>query len=146
MTLTVIDEETRLDSEPLGCAMGPRAPDRPLVAIVDDDASMREAMKFVLQTDGLRTITFDTAAAFLDHLPHFPPACIVLDIRMPGMSGLDLFRRLVSGPAVPPVILVSAHLDDVIERDALAAGVVACICKPFTDEALLRAVRAALRR
>jgi len=116
------------------------------VSIVDDDASMRDAMSFVLQADGFRTITFDSAAAFLDGVALPTLACIVLDIRMPGMTGLDLFRQLAAAPGGPPVILVSAHLDEAIEQHALSAGVMACIRKPFTDEALLDAVHAALRR
>ena len=87
------------------------------------------------------------AASVLVHVKSLPTlACIVLDIRMPGMTGLDLFRQLAAAPGGPPVILVSAHLDEAIEQHALSAGVMACIRKPFTDEALLDAVHAALRR
>jgi two-component system response regulator FixJ len=107
---------------------------------------MRNAMSFVLQAAGLRIITFDSAAAFLEGAVLRTLACIVLDLRMPGMTGLDLLQKLAGEPAVPPVILVSAHLDETIEKNARDAGVAACIRKPFTDEALMHAVHIALRR
>ena len=134
-----------LNIQPLSDGAG-RITAGPLVSIVDDDASMREAMSFVLQADGLRTIAFDSAAAFLESAVLHTLACIVLDLRMPGVTGLELVHRLAGEPSVPPVVLVSAHLDETIEKNARDAGVVACIRKPFTDEALLQAVHVALRR
>jgi two-component system, LuxR family, response regulator FixJ len=107
---------------------------------------MREAMRFVLQANGLRAITFDSADAFLSGAALETLACIILDLRMPGLDGLDLLHRLADIPDRPPVILVSAHLDGTIERAARLAGVAACIRKPFSDEALMRAVRLSVRR
>jgi FixJ family two-component response regulator len=118
----------------------------PLVSIVDDDVSMREAISLVLRCDGLRIETFDSAEAFLETAREPAPACIIVDIRLPGVSGLELQRRLARLPAAPPVIVVSAHLDDNIEKQALAAGAVAVLRKPFTEEALVQTVRRALQR
>jgi FixJ family two-component response regulator len=137
--------EEPLKTVPVSDRPGPITRHR-LVSIVDDDASMRDAMSFVLQSAGLRTLSFDSAHAFLRDAALTASACVVLDIRMPGINGLDLFRRLTGLPGAPPVILVSAHIDDALEVTALRAGAVACIRKPFTDEVLLQAVHAALRR
>jgi FixJ family two-component response regulator len=118
----------------------------PLVSIVDDDVSMREAISLVLRCDGLRVETFDSAEAFLKTAWQPACACIILDVRLPGASGLELQRRLARRPAAPPVIVVSAHLDEDVEKQALAAGAIAVLHKPFTEEALVRAVRRALQR
>lgn len=118
----------------------------PLVSIVDDDGSMREAISLVLRCDGLRVETFDSAEAFLKTACEPACACIILDVRLPGVSGLELQRRLARRRAAPPVIVVSAHLDEDVEKQALAAGAMAVLHKPFTEEALVQTVRRALQR
>lgn len=118
----------------------------PLVSIVDDDVSMREAISLVLRCDGLRVETFDSAEAFLKTARDPACACIILDVRLPGASGLELQRLLARRRAAPPVIVVSAHLDEDVEKQALAAGAIAVLHKPFTEEALVQTVRRALQR
>jgi CheY-like chemotaxis protein len=81
----------------------------PLMSVVDDDLSMREAISWVLRSNGWRTETFASAAAFLEAGTDPKPDCIVLDVRMPGMSGLELQRKLAEMAGTPPVIVVSAH-------------------------------------
>ena len=114
------------------------------MSVVDDDHSMREAISWVLRSNGWRTETYDSAAAFLDSGIDRRPDCIVLDVRMPGMSGVELQRKLAELPGAPPVIVVSAHLTERVEQQMLSAGAIACLRKPFTEETLVQAVRRAL--
>jgi FixJ family two-component response regulator len=118
----------------------------PLMSVVDDDLSMREAISWVLRANGWRTETYDSATAFLEGGTDPRPDCIVLDVRMPGMSGVELQRKLRELPGTPPVIVVSGHLTERLEKQMLSAGAVACLRKPFTEETLLQAVRQALER
>ena len=118
----------------------------PLMSVVDDDPSMREAISWVLRSNGWRTETFASAAAFLEADTDRRPACIVLDVRMPGMSGVELQRRLAETAGTPPIIVVSAHLTERLEQQILNSGAIACLRKPFTEDALLEAVRRALER
>ena len=116
----------------------------PLLSVVDDDVSMREAIGWVLRSNGWRTKTFASATAFLEAGTDPRPDCIVLDVRMPGMNGLELQRRLAEMAGTPPIIVVSAHLTERLEKQMLSAGAIACLRKPFTEETLLQAVRRAL--
>jgi FixJ family two-component response regulator len=116
------------------------------MSVVDDDLSMREAISWVLRSNGWRTETFDSAEAFLDRGTDPRPDCIILDVRMPGMSGVELQRTLAELPGAPTVIIVSAHLTERLEQQILSAGAFACLRKPCTEEALLQAVRRALER
>ena len=116
------------------------------MSVVDDDPSMREAIGWVLRSNGWQTETFASAAAFLEAAADRRPACIVLDLRMPGMSGLELQRRLGDMAGTPPIIVVSAHLTERLEKQLLSAGAIACLRKPFTEETLVQAVRRALER
>jgi FixJ family two-component response regulator len=118
----------------------------PLVAIVDDDVSMRAAISFVLQLHGLRTQSFASAEAFLDSATDRETACIVLDVRLPGIDGLELQHRLSRVPDSPPVIVISAHADDRAKAQALGAGAVAFLPKPFTEDQLVHTIDAALHR
>ena len=116
----------------------------PLMSVVDDDPSMREAISWVLRSNGWQTETFASAAAVLEAGADRRPACIVLDLRMPGMSGLELQRQLADMAGTPPIIVVSAHLTERLEKQILSAGAIACLRKPFTEETFLEAVRRAL--
>ena len=118
----------------------------PLLSVVDDDVSMREAIGWVLRSNGWRTETFASATAFLEAGTNPRPDCIILDVRMPGMNGLDLQRKLGEMAGTPPIIVVSAHLTERLEKQMLSAGAIACLRKPFTEETLLQAVRRALRQ
>lgn len=120
--------------------------DVPLMSVIDDDPSMREAISWVLRSNGWRTEAFVSAAAFLEAGTDRTPACIIMDLWMPGMSGLELLRRLADMPGTPPIIVVSAHLTERLEKQILSAGAIVCLRKPFTEETLVHAVHRALER
>ena|SRR5437660_3557045 len=114
------------------------------VAVIDDDDSVRKALGRLLRSAGLNVQTFPSAEEFLAAAPS-PVDCLVLDVRLPGLSGLELQRRLaVDGPHIP-VVFVTAYQDEQTRGEA-AAGAVAVLLKPFEDEALLCAVSRAITR
>ncbi len=118
-----------------------------LISVVDDDDSVRESLRGFMRSVGFRVRAFASAEEFLhsDHLPQTD--CLILDVRMPGMSGLELQRRLVASGSTIPVVFITAHgSDEGGPPRALRAGAVAYLIKPFSEEALLNAVTAALRR
>jgi FixJ family two-component response regulator len=115
-----------------------------LVAIVDDDDSMRGALHGLLKAVGLPAISFASAEEFLDSGKQHQTACLIADIRMPGISGLDLQARLNSERCRIPTIFITAHGDAKMRLQALREGAVEFLSKPFDDEALLESVRAAL--
>lgn len=114
--------------------------------MVDDDAGVRSALQFLLETDGQRVRTFPSAAAFLQH--GFAPdvACLVLDHRMPGLTGLELAREVRQRGLEAPVILILGTPDAGLRRRALAAGIASVLEKPLDGDMLLPAVRACLAR
>jgi|SRR5829696_3169887 len=116
-----------------------------LVSVVDDDESVRESLPDLLRQFGFAALTFSSAEAFLDS--HFVgrTRCLVLDVAMPGMSGLDLQEELVRRHQHIPIVFITATEDQTIRPRVLAQGAVACLSKPFTDTALLYALNAALR-
>ena len=115
-----------------------------LVAIVDDDDSMRGALHGLLKAVGLPAVAFASAEEFLNSGQQHQTACLIADIRMPGMSGLDLQARLNSDRCKIPTIFITAHGDAKMRLQALREGAVEFLSKPFDDEALLESVRAAL--
>ena len=115
-----------------------------LVSVVDDDESLRRSVKNLLTSVGFRVETFASAEAFLQSAHRADTRCVVLDLRMPGMSGLDLLMHLVANDSPVPVVILTAHSDDEARRRTLQAGAVAFLGKPFHGEALLGAVRRAL--
>jgi FixJ family two-component response regulator len=115
-----------------------------LVCIVDDDASLRRSLRNLLSSVGFPVQTFDSAEAFLDARPEDSVGCVVLDVRMAGMSGLDLLKHLVASGSRIPVIMLTAHADEDTRRRSLEAGAVAFLEKPVRSAALLDAVRTAL--
>ena len=117
-----------------------------LVSIVDDDDSLRRSLRNLLMSVGFRVETFATAEDFLHSAHRGDTACLVLDLRMPGMSGLDLLLHLAATGRRIPAIILTAHSDDETRRRTLQAGAVAFLGKPFQGEALLGAVREALER
>jgi FixJ family two-component response regulator len=120
------------------------AADRPLISIIDDDNSMREAVSSLIQSVGMRVESFASSEEFVqcDHIDEI--ACLILDVKMPGMSGLELQRYLTSAHRKLPIIFVTGHGDDIMRKQALNAGAVEFLYKPFSDESLLSAVNAAL--
>ncbi len=115
-----------------------------LVAIVDDDDSMRSALQGLLQSAEFPAQSFSSAEEFLNSGQHHQIACLIADIRMPGMSGLELQARLNAERRRIPIIFITAHGDEKMRMQALRAGAVEFMAKPFNDEALLESVRAAL--
>jgi FixJ family two-component response regulator len=120
--------------------------DMRLVSIVDDDESLRRSVGNLLTSVGFRVKTFASAEAFLQSAHRGNTGCMVLDLRMPGMTGLDLLVHLAAIGSRIPAIILTAHSDDEARRRALQAGAVAFLGKPFRGEALLGAVRSALEQ
>jgi FixJ family two-component response regulator len=118
----------------------------PTVFVVDDDPSVRTAVKRLLASVGLQCETFSTAAEFLIRCEHGVSGCLVLDVRMPGASGLDLQRILNQAETDLPVIFVTAHADVPLTVRAMKAGALEVLTKPFDDQALLDAVYQALEQ
>jgi FixJ family two-component response regulator len=115
-----------------------------LVAIVDDDESVRNALEGLMKAVGLPAQAFASAEEFLSSGQQHSTACLIADIRMPGMSGLDLQARLNSDRCKIPMIFITAHGDTNMRMQALRAGAVEFLAKPFNDDVLLEHVRAAL--
>jgi len=115
-----------------------------VICIVDDDASLRRSLSNLLMSVGFRVETFASAEAFLESVRRDSIGCLVLDVRMDGMSGVELLRRLAITGAAIPAIMLTAHSDDETRRRSLEAGAVAFLEKPVRSDALLAAVRAAL--
>ena len=124
------------------CPMAKR--EERLICIVDDDASLRRSLANLLMSVGFRVTTFESAEAFLTAAERHRIGCIVLDVRMAGMSGLELLRHLAGSGTRMPAVMLTAHGDDETRRRALEAGAVAFLEKPVRTEALLDAVRTAL--
>jgi FixJ family two-component response regulator len=119
-------------------------PNKPLIAIVDDDASVREAMMSLMRALGFLVETFPCAEDFLQSDSLQRTACLIADVRMPGMSGLELYRRLVASGKPIPTVLITAHSDDGVRARALKAGIICYLTKPFREDDLLGCIRSAL--
>ena len=119
-------------------------PTGPVVSIVDDDASLRRSLKNLLTSVGFRVQTFESAEIFLESDLRRSTGCLVLDVRMPGMGGLECLRRLVADGSRIPVIILTAHGDDDTRQRSIEAGAAAFLEKPVRSPALLAAVRNAL--
>jgi FixJ family two-component response regulator len=120
-------------------------PEKPLVAIVDDDESHRRATQSLLKAAGYSTVAFDHAESFLGSADRASVACLVTDMRMPGMSGLELYRALVASGEAIAAVLVTAYADDATRQQALEAGITCCLGKPFAADDLLACIQRALR-
>lgn len=117
---------------------------RRTILVIDDDPAMRDSLAFLLDVNGFSVTTHETAADFLDHFGRSNVDCVVSDIRMPGMTGLDLVRKLKADAVACPVILMTGHGDVALAVEAMKAGAIDFIEKPFEDEVLLHAIRDAL--
>jgi FixJ family two-component response regulator len=118
----------------------------PTVFIVDDDADVRAAIELLMQSVGLPAESFASATEYLEQFDPQRPGCLVLDIRMPRMSGLELQERLTAGPLHPPIIIITGHGDIPMAVAAVQAGAVDFIEKPFRDQLLLDAIHRAITR
>ena len=117
-----------------------------LVAIVDDDESVQRALQDLIESDGLSALCFGSAEQFLDSEARHQAVCLIVDIRMPGMSGLELHAKLKAESCQLPVIFITAHGEAEMRTVAMGDGAVEFLTKPFNDAVLLEAVHAALER
>jgi two-component system response regulator FixJ len=120
--------------------------DESCIHIVDDDDAMRESLAFLLETAGLNVRAYESSASFLAGLPFEQPACLVTDVRMPDMTGIDLLRRLKDAGHLFPIIIITGHGDVSLAVEAMKLGAADFIEKPFDDEVLLTAIRSAQER
>jgi len=118
----------------------------PTVFVIDDDPSVRSSLKFLVSTIGLHVETFDSAEAALRKIPTDAPSCLVLDVRLRGLSGLDLQAQLAARNCHVPIVFITGHGDVPMTVRAMKAGAVEFLTKPFRDQDLLDAVRVALER
>jgi FixJ family two-component response regulator len=121
-------------------------PRNPLISIVDDDDALRSSLENLIRSVGWREQGFSSAEAFLRSNHVHETACLILDVRMPGMSGLELQRQMVAANSRVPIIFITAHEDDDRRKEALGAGAVAFLYKPFYEQELLNAIDAGLAR
>jgi len=121
-------------------------PGVPIVFIVDDDLSMRSALRNLIQSVGFRVEVFSSAQEFLGHKRAMTPACLVLDVRLKGMSGLELQRELAAANDPIPVIFITGHGDIPMTVRAMKAGAIEFLPKPFRDQDLLDAIHQAIQR
>jgi FixJ family two-component response regulator len=117
-----------------------------LVAIVDDDESVQRALQDLIESDGLSALCFGSAEQFLDSEARNKAACLIADIRMPGLSGLELQAKLKAERCRIPVVFITAHGDAEMRVHAMREGAVQFLSKPFDDTVLLEIVHAALKR
>lgn len=117
----------------------------PVISIVDDDESVRQSLTSLLRSVGFRVRAFASAEEFLKSGQPDATGCLLLDVRMPGMSGLELQRHLAAADVRVPIVFLTAQGDREVRARALRAGAVAFLVKPFSEKALLDAIQAALR-
>jgi FixJ family two-component response regulator len=118
----------------------------PIVIIVDDDLSVRRSTERLIRSAGLNVQTFASAREFLDHPRPGGPACLVLDVRMPGLSGMDLQRELIQSGIQIPIIFMTGHGDIPMSVRAMKAGAVEFLTKPFRQDVMLHAITQAIER
>ena len=118
----------------------------PTVFVVDDDVSVRESLELLIRCEGMHPETFASAREFLERPRVLTPSCLVLDVSLPELSGLDLQKLLVADGAVMPIIFITGYANVPITVQAMKAGAVEFLTKPFPDEELLQAIRGAIAR
>jgi FixJ family two-component response regulator len=117
-----------------------------VISIVDDDAEMREALTALIRSLGFTAVAFARAQDFLQSTAPSSSSCLISDMKMPSMSGIELHRQLVRAGYMIPTILITAFPDDQTRADALKSGVICYLPKPFAEERLMSCIRAALSR
>ena len=118
----------------------------PVVYVIDDDDAVRQSLEFLLRTAGFTVRSFETAKAFLEIMPQLHSGCIITDVRMPGISGIDLLRRVKELGVDIPVIMITGHGDISLAVEAMKIGATDFLEKPFDDDQLLAALRSTLSR
>ncbi len=121
-------------------------PATPIVFVVDDDVSVRESLQLLIQCEGWYPETFASAQEFLDRPRSLVPSCLVLDVSLPGLNGLDLQKHVAVARPDMPIIFITGHGDVPTTVRAMKAGAVEFLTKPFSDDALLNAIRQAIER
>jgi FixJ family two-component response regulator len=138
-TATVLSEYRRLDESETLAKNNP-------ISIVDDDESVREAMAGLMKSHGYRVETFDSGASFLSSDHRSRTDCLIADVQMPGMTGLELHSQLVAAGEPIPTILITAHPDNRVRARALKAGVLCYLAKPFSEDDLIGCIRTAIEQ
>ena len=118
----------------------------PIVFVVDDDVSVRESLELLIQNEGWQVKTFASAQEFLDHPRTALPSCLILDVSLPGLNGLELQQRVAAQRNDMPIIFITGHGDIPMTVRAMKAGAIEFLTKPFSDEVLLNAIQQALQR
>jgi two-component system, LuxR family, response regulator FixJ len=121
-------------------------PDSAVVHVIDDDEAVRQSLAFLLRANAIEVQTYDSGTVFLRALPHLTSGCVITDVRMPEISGIELLRRLKELNIFLPVIVITGHGDVPLAVEAMKFGAADFLEKPFDDEILLAAVRSALSR
>ena len=121
-------------------------PDKAVVHVIDDDEALRDSVAFLLGAAHMQVRTYESAMAFLEALRNAEPGCIVTDVRMPGMTGVELLRQLRERETGFPVIVITGHADVPLAVEAMKLGALDFLEKPFDDEALIAAVESAMGR
>ena len=124
----------------------PLSPATPIVFVVDDDVSVRESLELLIRYEGWQPETFASAQEFLTRPRALAPSCLVLDVSLPGLNGLDLQKRVAAERTDMPIIFITGHGDIPMSVQAMKAGAVEFLTKPFGDDALLSAIRQAIER
>jgi len=140
-----VDQPSRQEPASLSLPLA-RDAGQPLVVIVDDDASVREALSELIQSAGFQSVSFASAHDLLETRVLDNPGCLILDVRMPGASGLDLQHYLIRNGSPKPIIFLTGHGDIPMTVQAMKAGAVDFLTKPFRDQTLLDAVAVAIER
>jgi two-component system response regulator FixJ len=118
----------------------------PIIYVIDDDDAVRQSLEFLLRTAGFTVRSFESAKAFLENIPQLGSSCIITDVRMPDISGIDLLRRVKELDADVPVIMITGHGDISLAVEAMKIGATDFLEKPFDDDQLLAALRSTLSR
>jgi two-component system response regulator FixJ len=118
----------------------------PIIYVIDDDEAVRQSLEFLLKTAGIAVRGFESAKAFLDILPQVESGCVITDVRMPEITGIDLLRRVKETHPDLPVVVITGHGDIALAVEAMKIGAVDFLEKPFDDDHLLGAVRSALNQ
>jgi two-component system response regulator FixJ len=121
-------------------------PDKGKAYVIDDDEAMRDSLNFLLDAAGFKVTLFETALSFLEALPGLDFGCVVSDVRMPGLDGLELLKRMKAGNSTFPIVIMTGHGDVPLAVEAMKLGAVDFLEKPFEDDRLIGMVEAAIRQ
>ena len=121
-------------------------PDKGKVYVIDDDEAMRDSLNFLLDAAGFKVTLFETALSFLEALPGLDFGCVVSDIRMPGLDGIELLKRMKAGNSTFPIVIMTGHGDVPLAVEAMKLGAVDFLEKPFDDDRLIGMIEAAIRQ